>query len=122
MTDIQNRGDLVKLLDAFYSRAVKDAVIGEKFDGLKMDDHIETIADFWDSILFGKFKYQGNPFLKHIPLGLKKEDFDQWIVLFHQTIDAMFEGVNSEEAKTRASTIAKVFQFKIESLGQQAHS
>ena len=122
MTDILDRNDLVKLLVEFYSRAVKDEIIGEKFDGLEMDDHIETIADFWDSILFGKFNYQGNPFRKHIPLGLKKEDFDQWIVLFHQTIDAMFEGVKSEEAKTRASTIAKVFEFKLESLDQSKHS
>ena len=37
-------------------------------------------------------------------------------------IDDMFEGAKSEEAKTRASTIAKVFQFKLESLGQSKHS
>ncbi len=117
MTDIQDRKDLLNLLREFYSRAIKDPLIGEKFDDLEMDHHIDIIADFWDSVLFGTFKYQGDPFGKHIPLALKKEDFARWIILFHKTIDDMFAGDKSEEAKSRASTIAKVFQFKLKSLG-----
>jgi len=59
MTDIQDRRDLLNLLREFYSRAIKDLLIGEKFDDLEMDHHIDIIADFWDSVLFGTFKYQG---------------------------------------------------------------
>ena len=86
MTDIQDRKDLLNLLREFYSRAIKDPLIGEKFNDLEMDHHIDIIADFWDSVLFGTFKYHGDSFGKHIPMALKKEDFDRWIILFHKLL------------------------------------
>jgi len=111
--DILNRADVVNLLREFYSIAIKDDVIGTKFTHLAMDEHIEIIADFWDSILFGKTRYQGDPFSKHIPLNLHPEHFERWLKLFNDTVDRMFRGSNSDEAKHRALTIARVFQFKL---------
>ncbi len=111
--DITNRDDLVKLLIEFYTLAVKDDVIGSKFANLAMEEHIEIIADFWDSILFGTNQYQGDPFGKHIPLDLKSAHFKKWLELFNTTVDEMFSGPNAREAKHRASTIARVFQYKL---------
>ena len=110
---ITNRENIVFLLTEFYNEAQKDDLIGSKFDHLDMSEHIQTIANFWDSILFGTNTYQGDPFGKHIPLNLKPEDFDRWIELFTTTVDQYFEGDVAEEAKHRAGTIARVFKLKL---------
>jgi hemoglobin len=112
-TDITGRDNLVKMLDNFYSRAMKDEILGPKFEHLAIEEHIEIIADFWDSILFGTNKYQGDPFGKHIPLDLQTIHFKRWLDLFNKTVDSMFSGTNADEAKHRASTIARMFQFKL---------
>ncbi len=82
-----------------------------------MDQHLQIIADSWNSILFGNRKYQRNPFGKHRHLKLSKDHFDRWIELFFETIDEMFAREKAEEAKQRANTISQVFQFKLKSLG-----
>ena len=110
---LENRDDLVNLLNSFYTKAQTDPLIGSKFDHINMDDHTQVITDFWDSILFGTNSYQGDPFSKHIPLALKIDDFDRWVSLFTETVDEQFEGDKADEAKLRASTIARVFKAKL---------
>ena len=113
LTDITSRDDLVNFLEIFYSRAQADPVIGEKFAHLDMSNHIQTIADFWHTVLFGSQTYQGDPFGKHLSLKLQRAHFDRWLTLFTSTIDEMFAGPIANEAKHRAGTIAKVFQYKL---------
>ena len=114
--DIENRDDIVSLLKMFYQKAQTDDVIGSKFIGIDMHQHIEVIADFWDSILFGANTYKGDPFGKHIPLDLHQTDFDRWVQLFTETVDANYEGTVAEEAKMRGRTISKIFQHKLSTL------
>ena len=113
MKPIENREDLLNLLEEFYDKAQMDPLIGSKFDHINMDEHLQVIANFWDSILFGTNSYHGDPFGKHIPLALKAEDFDRWIKLFGETVDAQFEGPKADEIKLRATTIARVFKAKL---------
>jgi len=42
MGDIGTRNNLLNLLDNFYKKATIDPVIGEKFNGLKMDQHLQN--------------------------------------------------------------------------------
>jgi hemoglobin len=70
LSDINSREDIKKFLAVFYQKAQQDDIIGEKFKNIKMDEHIELIADFWGTILFGTSRYHGNPFEKHIPMAL----------------------------------------------------
>ena len=116
MKDIENREDIVKLLTSFYAKASQDEIIGSKFDHLNMEEHIEVIANFWASILFGANNYKGDPFGKHVPLDLHKADFDRWVELFTETVDAYFSGTVADEAKLRGQTISKIFQHKLDSL------
>jgi len=113
IADISSRADLIDLLNEFYNKAQSDDVIGDKFSHLNMIEHTETIADFWDSILFGTNRYHGDPFGKHISLNLSTQDFDRWIFLFNETIENKFAGPKADEAKFRAGTIAKVFKHKL---------
>ena len=103
-------------MTAFYAKATKDDVIGSKFDHIDMEEHIPRIAEFWSTIIFYKGDYKGSPFDKHVPLHLKKQDFDRWLLLFEETISEMFEGKMADEILQRAKSIGRIFLFKIESL------
>jgi hemoglobin len=113
LKDISSREDIVLLLNAFYSKAQKDDVIGSKFDHINMVKHTQVIADFWDGILFGSNQYRGDAFGKHLDLDLSAQDFERWISLFNQTLDDNYQGPIADEAKNRAGTIARVFQHKL---------
>ena len=114
--DISSRDDIIPLLQIFYARAGADDLLGEKFANVKMDEHIELIADFWETVLFGTRSYQGDPFGKHVPLALEPPHFDRWVEIFTATIDEFFGGPKAEEMKMRGQTIAQVFQHKLKHL------
>lgn len=113
LPEIKSREDIKTFLSEFYLRAQNDDVIGEKFKDLNMDEHIEVIADFWDSILFGSNNYNGDPFGKHIPMKLEEKHFTRWVEIFLGTADEMYSGDIVNEMKTRGKTIAQVFQHKL---------
>ena len=75
--------------------------------------------DFWESILFGKAIYKGNPMLTHFALNeqtsLQTEAFETWKNLFFQTVDDLFVGENADLIKQKAQSIADLMHFKINS-------
>ena len=111
--DIKNREDIIKLLQYFYDKLLKDDITYDIFKDLDMKAHISVIADFWCMVLLGEMNYKGNPFEKHIPLGLKKEHFDCWLRYFSISIDHFHAGEKAELAKQRAHSIAFIFQSKL---------
>jgi len=119
MTDIQNRADIEKLLQAFYAKALTDPVIGHYFTEvvpLDMEKHIPVITDFWETILFGKAIYKGNALDMHRHIhdlsAFREEHFDRWLQLFTATVDGMFSGNLAELAKQRAVSIATIMKMK----------
>ena len=120
MNDIQNREDIVTLIDAFYKKALKDEVIGHFFTKvvqLDLEHHLPKMYDFWESTLFYKGVYKGNPMKVHVDLHTKSpiepEHFDRWLKLFQTTVDTLFEGTIAELAKTRALSIATMIKIKV---------
>ena len=75
--------------------------------------------DFWESILFQKAGYKGNPMEAHRKVHskypLSKDLFDEWLRIFKETIDDNFVGTVANHAFTRASSIAMVTQIKLSS-------
>ena len=39
--------------------------------------------------------------------------FNEWLRLFNQTVDELFEGERAEEAKIRAGNVARLMNYKI---------
>lgn len=123
MNDIQNRRDIEFLIDAFYTKAVTDDVIGFFFTKvvvLQWEVHIPIMCDFWESVLFGQAKYKGNPMLKHIELSrkhaLQSEHFMRWLELWETTVKENFSGEKAIEAISKAKQIGDLMQFKIKSV------
>jgi hemoglobin len=102
----------------FYRRVLKDDVVGPFFIAKLGDDmnnehwkpHLELLVNFWSSIALGDNSYYGNPFAPHLALGeLKRETFEQWLKLFFETLDEVYEPEVANLFKERSSIIAGNF-------------
>ncbi len=113
MKDIQTYDDCLLLIENFYEKLLLDDQIGHFFKNLPLDAHIPKVADFWAFILIDKPGYANNMMQAHAKLDLKAEDFDQWLKLFHETIDEHFFGEKAKMAKERSTLIAWTMRSKL---------
>lgn len=119
-SDISSRDDIVHLVDAFYQRVGRDALLGPIFNDIARvdwDHHLPRMYDFWDSVLFGRTGFKGNPLAVHRALAqltpLTAREFDAWLALFHATVDDLFAGEIATQARIRASRIATTMQLHL---------
>ena len=119
MKDKQNREDIKQLIDSFYAEVRKNKRLSFLFDETAKVDwvaHLPRMYNFWESILFDKALFNGNPMKKHKQLNqmakLKAEDFDIWLGIFKTNIDKQFKGAVVEKAKQRAESIATITKIK----------
>lgn len=113
MNDIKTRKDVERMVATFYERVKADELLQPAFAHVDWPHHLPIMYNFWSSILLGDMSYTGSPMTKHIDLVVTSEHFDRWMKLFIENIDAEFEGPVAQEAKTRAQTIATMFQYKM---------
>jgi len=121
MADIENRNDIIVLIDEFYRKALEDSEIKHFFTEvvpLDLEKHLPKMYDFWESTLFHRGTYQGNPMKVHLDLHEKSpmtyEHFDRWLEMFNATTDELFAGANAEQIKSRALSIATMMKIKIQ--------
>ena len=111
--DIQDRADIIKLVDSFYSKVKQDPLLEPVFRHLDFDKHMPTMYNFWSSMLLGDQSYQGNPFQRHAHLAINASHFTRWLLLFAETVDEHFVGAKATEAKDRAKSIGSLFQHRL---------
>lgn len=123
--DITRREDIKLLIDRFYARVQKNAALSYIFNDVakvNWDTHLPVMYAFWSSLLLDEQSYGGNPMTKHLELSkitpLTTKEFSAWLALFTETVDELFEGAVAKEAKSRAGQIARLMQYKIESLNE----
>lgn len=83
-----------KVVDQFYADARRDPVIGPVFNRVIPDEawphHLQTIADFWSSMLLGTGRYAGRPMPKHMAIPeLSDAHFMRWLALFRRTVERL---------------------------------
>jgi hemoglobin len=113
MKDIVSRQDIELLVDRFYEKVQADKELAPLFIHVNWEKHLPLMYSFWSSMILGEQSYRGNPFQRHAALPLHSVHFKQWITLFNETVDEYFAGEKAEEIKTRAGSIAGVFQHKM---------
>ncbi|MFK7832612.1 MAG: group III truncated hemoglobin [Winogradskyella sp.] len=119
--DIKTRADIFQLVSKFYEKVRKDDVLGPFFnDTIKdWDAHLDHLTTFWESSLFLKTKYHGNPLEAHTKVDAANNNsitelhFGLWLNLWFQTIDELFEGDYAENAKRRARKMGTFLYLKI---------
>ena len=82
--DIEDFKDIQLLVDTFYSKVRKNPVIGGIFESSIEDwpTHLEILYSFWESLLFDKNTYTGNPLAVHMAMPLKEQHFEVWLGLW----------------------------------------
>jgi hemoglobin len=103
------------LVDAFYGEARRDSLLGPVFDEKVHDwpSHLDTMARFWSTVLFGREAYHGNPLAKHLLLAIDRSHFDRWIAIWGRVVDELFRGPRADMAKARAGHMADVMVERI---------
>lgn len=119
--DITNKDDIKLLVDTFYDKVKINSVIGHIFNDIAKVDwehHLPKMYSFWESLLLGEKGFTGNPMQKHIELSkltaMTETQFSEWLLIFTQTTDELFEGIKADEAKTRAANIARLMLYKVQ--------
>ncbi|MFY0712728.1 group III truncated hemoglobin [Seonamhaeicola sp. NFXS20] len=120
-SDIKTREDVFLVVSSFYKKVRKDAVLGPFFNDVikDWDAHLENLTDFWQSSLFLKTRYYGNPLETHVKVDkannntITEKHFGIWLNLWFQTIEELFEGDYAENAKRRARKMGTFLYLKI---------
>jgi len=119
--DIKTREDIYLLVSSFYKEVRKDKVLGPFFNETikNWEEHLQHLTTFWESSLFLKTKFAGNPLEAHVRVDAEHNNsitelhFGLWLNLWHQTIDKLFEGDYAENAKRRARKMGTFLYLKI---------
>jgi len=118
--DIKTRKDIYKLVSAFYAKVRVDDTLAFFFDRIEdWDEHLDRLTTFWESSLFLKTKYYGDPLKAHAKAdkehGYKISElhFGIWLNLWYETIEELFEGETAENAKRRARKMGTFLYLKI---------
>ncbi|WP_415396114.1 group III truncated hemoglobin [Sulfurimonas sp. CS5] len=118
LTNEITKKNLNKMVVRFYAKIINDDVVGPFFieklgDNLNNNlwkPHIELLTNFWASITIGDQNYRGNPLAPHLHLGgLERSTFEQWLNLFFETLDTIYEPHIADFFKERSTIIAGNF-------------
>lgn len=111
--DIVTVADIEKLVYVFYDKVRADESLFAVFDPIVKDNwpsHLAKMVAFWSTLLLYTREYKSDPLTKHMPLLLTNQHFETWLALFNNTLDELFEGEITENAKKRAFSIAKIMK------------
>lgn len=111
--EIETENDIELLVHAFYDKVRNDDLLFPVFDDIIKDNwpaHLQKMVSFWSTLLLYTRTYEGDPLTTHIPLPLTFQHFERWLHLFGETVDARFTGQVAENAKKRASSIARIMK------------
>jgi len=119
--DISSRKDVFELVASFYEKVKNDEVLSPFFMDVitDWDEHLERLTTFWESSLFLKTRYSGNPLEVHVKVdrdndhSITEMHFGIWLNLWYQSIDELFEGEIAENAKRRARKMSTFLYLKI---------
>jgi len=119
--ELTTREDIYVLVSSFYEKVRSNDLLGPFFNGKikDWDEHLERLTRFWESTLFLKTKYYGNPLEVHVNVDnneghtITELHFGTWINLWIETIDEHFIGEYAEMAKHKARKMATFLYLNI---------
>lgn len=119
--DIRNRDDVALLVNTFYTKIRANDELGPIFNNAisDWDSHLIHLTNFWESQLFRKNVFSGNPLKKHVEVDANNDNtlsndlFGLWLQFWLETLDELFEGELADLAKDRARNIASFMFMEI---------
>lgn len=123
--DIETREDLFLLVTKFYDKVRANEILGPFFNETikDWDSHLDHLTTFWETSLFMtrklEKKYHGNPIDAHIKVDKQNNNsitemhFGIWLNLWYETLQELFEGEVTENAKRRARKMGTFIYLKL---------
>ena len=105
------------LVDHFYAKVRVDPVLGPIFERVvrgEWEPHLETMRNFWSSVILTSGRYKGAPVPAHLRIkGIEPPMFDLWLRLFGETCDELFESEVAEAFRAKAVRIAESLKLAV---------
>lgn len=115
--ELLSESGIERLVDEFYKKIRTDRALAPIFNRAipgDWDPHLAIMRDFWSSVMLTSGRYKGNPVAKHLQLpGLEPQLFDQWLALFRETCDELFEDTLAQMFVTKAELIAESLKLSL---------
>lgn len=111
------------LVDKFYPKVLKDKILapffieklGDNIESKVWKEHLKLLTEFWKFVALGFDEYNGNPLQPHTLIeGLSREAFAQWLKVFHESIDELFDKTAGQYLKDKSTEIAENFMRKLD--------
>lgn len=114
--DDLDEGLIGQVVDMFYARVREDEVLWPVFDTAIAEAdwprHLQTMRDFWSSMLLGTGRYEGRPMPRHMALpGLATEHFAHWLNLFGEVVTELCPPEVAALFINRAERVAQSFRI-----------
>ena len=75
---------------------------------------METMRDFWSSVMLTSGRYKGAPVSAHLRIkAIEPEMFDRWLRLFGETCVELFENEIAEAFRAKAARIAESLKLAL---------
>ena len=107
-----------RLVDRFYARARRDALLGPVFarafgeDDAAWAAHLARLGDFWSSVMVRSGRYHGDPFSAHLHLpDIQPAMFERWLALWGETARETLSGEAAANMVAKAERIAESLQL-----------
>lgn len=115
MTREQER-EIRDLVETFYERVREDELLGPVFEeriGDRWAAHLDTMCDFWSSVLHATGRFRGDPIASHARIpGLDRAHFDRWMELFTRAARDVLPTERAEDVVARGSRIRAVLEHR----------
>jgi hemoglobin len=107
--------EISDLVDRFYAKVRLDPEIGPIFNQAVEDwpTHLQTLKNFWSTVLFSGAFYKGDPLATHLKLPLAPPHFRRWLTLFAETAREVMPPDHAAVVITKSQRIAENFQNAI---------
>jgi hemoglobin len=112
MRDIEGKEDIGLLVDRFYERVFMHEQLAPFFKNMDYMTHRPKMIHFWSFVLLDEPGYTTQVYDKHAKMSFAPELFQVWVDLFCKTLDELFRGELSDQAKLRARTMGWTFAEK----------
>lgn len=113
--DLDSPEEIAEMVRRFYADVAQDHLLGPMFNDVAQVDwseHLPKLTAFWCRALLGQQGYAGNPFRAHALVHQQEPftdaHFEQWLSLFHDTVELGWVGPNADRALALAHNVARV--------------
>ena len=106
---------IAAMVDRFYAKVRRDAVIGPVFNNAvtDWDEHLQTLRQFWSSVMLTSGSYKGNPMAVHMRQPIEPDFFARWLALWGETAAEVFAPGPAAQFREKAERIAESLKLAL---------